>query len=214
MYIQSNSNSVNMKAAKPGHSNGKGFFKRSINRVKQTVLDAIPNGEIKVDEKLFKKLCDIDKTISRPAENRLVMGTTAIVTQPLIDSCNHKVDKETRVVSRNRTIAKIIAGTLVGIMVRGSSYKLVKNLTKIDSSKKINKLLLPSEKYIKGFVENPKYLENYRSTISTIAAILAMCFTNFAVDAPLTLYLTNKFNEKSGISSDNEKEERRVRNNE
>ena len=42
-----------------------------------------------------------------------------------------------------------------------------------------------------------KFFETYKSGAATIVALLAMLITNFAVDAPLTTYLTNKLNEKS-----------------
>ena len=187
MYIQPDYNSVNMygSAKKPN------FWKR----LQQKALDALPNRTFNDNTKRLDKFKRIDERISRPAENRLIMGATAILTQPTIDYYNHKVDKDTREVSRCRTIAKIIAGTLVGISVRGSSYKLVEKMTNITGKSRFSKALLPS-KFLEDLVKNPKFLKNYRSALSTGLAILAMCVTNFVIDAPLTVYLTNHFNEK------------------
>ena len=86
----------------------------------------------KDDKDTINKCIEGDKTLSNPAKNRLIMGATALLTQPAIDYYNHRVDDETRTVSRNRTIAKILAGTTVGIAVRGSCYKLVEKMTNLN----------------------------------------------------------------------------------
>lgn len=187
MYIQPDYNNVNMYGAK----NKPGFWKR----IKQKALDAIPSSTFKDGSKRIENWKKYDEILSRPAENRLIMGATALLTQPTIDYYNHKVDEETREISRNRTIAKIVAGTAVGILVRGSSYKLIKNMTNIKSAKKMGKILLPT-KYLKDLISDPKLLKNYRSALSTSLAILAMCATNFLIDAPLTVFLTNHLNSK------------------
>ena len=51
-------------------------------------------------------------------EQRIILGATALATQPFFDYYNKNVDEDTRKVSTARTIAKIIAGTAVGIAVR------------------------------------------------------------------------------------------------
>ena len=134
------------------------------------------------------------------------MGATALATQPAIDYYNHKVDQETREISRNRTIAKILVGTLVGIIVRGSCYKLVQKMTDLVGKGKYSKALIP-QKYYDEFFKNPKLLENYRSALSTGSAICAMCFTNFAIDAPLTVRATNKFNAMTKAKNEKKKQE-------
>lgn len=53
----------------------------------------------------------IGEKINSP-EQRLILGATALATQPFIDLNNKKADKETRAVSVARTIGKIIAGRL------------------------------------------------------------------------------------------------------
>lgn len=187
MYIQPNYNNINMY----GSEKRPGFWKR----LKQKALDAVPNATFNDSSKRVAKWKKYDEAASHPAKNRLIMGITALATQPTIDYYNHKVDEETREVSRNRTIAKILAGTAVGIAVRGSSFSLVKKMTDITGHKKYSKTLLPTH-HLKDLVNNPKLLKNYRNALSTSLAILAMCFTNFAIDAPLTVFLTNYFNEK------------------
>ena len=206
MYIQNNQYSVNTNNVSFGKKNN--YLKKYMNSLKQSVLDLLPNADLNVTSQTFEKLNKLDKRISRPAENRAIMGVTALATQPLIDSCNHKVDEETRIVSRNRTIAKILAGTLVGIAVRGSSYNIVKAMTELNGGKRYSKALIPKAQ-IDYFKKHSGKLSNYRSALSTAIAILAMCFTNFAIDAPLTVYLTNKFNQKNSLIS---KKERTVKN--
>lgn len=187
MYIQPNYNNVNMC----GSEKNSEFWKR----LKQKALDVVPQATFKDGAKRVAKWKKYDEGASHPAQNRLIMGITALATQPVIDYYNHRVDEETREVSRNRTIAKILAGTLVGIVVRGSSYELVKKMTNIKGKDRFSKALLPT-KHLKDLVKTPKLLKNYRSALSTSLAILAMCITNFAIDAPLTVFLTNYFNEQ------------------
>ena len=120
MYIQPSDNNVNMYGIKDSK-----FWKR----IKQKAIDAFPTKTFNDDARDLERWKNVGGFLTRPAENRLIMGATAILAQPTIDYYNHRVDKETREVSRLRTIAKIIAGTLVGIGVRGSCYKLVEKMT-------------------------------------------------------------------------------------
>ena len=186
MYIQQNSNNVNMYGSKK--------IPNFWNRLKNSIWDKIPDKTFTLNEGTIKKIRKYEEQISHPAKNRLIMGATALVTQPTIDYYNHKVDEDTRTISRNRTIAKILAGTSVGILVRGASYSIVEKMTDIKGKKKYSKALLPN-KDLDKLLRNQTFLKNYRSALSTSLAILAMCFTNFLIDAPLTVYLTNKFND-------------------
>ena len=185
-------NSVSMQGKKPDRAWDK--FKR---RMAQKVIDVLPSHTQKETPRKLEEWNKFDNWVSKPAQNRAVMGATAIITQPAIDYNNHKVDKETRRVARNRTIAKIIVGTCVGIMVRGSAYKAVTNMTNIAGKTKFSKALLP-KKSLTEIANNEKFLKNYRSALSSSLAILAMCVTNFVLDAPLTVLLTNKLNAKKG----------------
>ena len=171
-------------------------WKKLKDKAIQYVVDKFPEKTFSDTADEIKKRQDIEKFISRPAQNRAIVGATALITQPVIDSCNPKVDKETRVVSRNRTIAKIIAGTSVGMVVRGLAYKLVECMTQLDGTTKNSQRLLP-KKYIREMKEVTKFFNTHKSGIATVVALLAMLITNFAIDAPLTTYLTNKFNAKS-----------------
>lgn len=204
MYIQPiTNNEISM------HGKGKppknGSLKSRWKNLKQKIVDKLPEITIKDGNGRIDKWNKVNDIISRPAENRLIMGATAILTQPVIDSFNKRVDEDTRTVSRNRTIAKIIAGTSVGILVRGSCYKLIGKLTDINGKNKLNKSLLPKN-FLNEIRSNQTFLKNHRSTLSMLAAIIAMCFTNFLLDAPLTVYLTNKLNARSEAQKAKEKE--------
>ena len=188
-----NSNNVSMQ----GNNKNPNWFKRQIRRVGQKVLDMSPIHTSKDDRETIKKWDKTTSCISHPMWNRGIMGATALLSQPGIDYYNHRVDDETRMVSRNRTIAKIIAGTLVGMfVVRGPVYKAVEKMTDITGKKKYSQMLLP-KKFIEELKHNKASLTNYRATLSMLLALLAMCITNFVLDAPLTIMLTNIFNEKA-----------------
>ena len=187
MYIQQNSYNVNMCGKKDNPQ----FWKR----LKQKVLDVLPDATIKGGTKKVENWKKTDEIFSHPAANRFIMGATALVTQPTIDYYNHKVDKETREVSRLRTVSKILAGTAVGIIVRGSCYRVVEKMTNFKDVKSVSKALLPT-KFLNELANDAKLLKNYRNALSTTIAVIAMCVTNFLIDAPLTVFLTNHFNDK------------------
>ena len=202
MYIYPVNNNISMQGkGKPENPN---WIKRQIRYVKQKILDMSPSRTSKEGAKSTRKWNKSSNFAGNPMWNRGIMGATALITQPAIDYYNHRVDDETRTVSRNRTIAKILAGTLVGMfVVRGPVYKMVKNMTYPIGTKKWNKWLIP-----KAFLEKLKHdkeaMKNYRATISMAIALFAMCFTNFLLDAPLTNILTNYFNKKSNIGMKND----------
>ena len=175
-------------------------------RFKQKVFDAIPEATFKDPS---KKIENLTNYISRPGPNRAIMGGTALLMQPAIDASNKKVDEKTRKISICRTISKIVVGTLVGIAVRGSAYKLVHKMTDIKGTAKCSKKLLPSE-IMNWLMEKEGRLEGYRNVISYFTAFLAMLVTNFAIDAPLTALMTNKLKSKFVPDLEQNKEARNV----
>ena len=186
---------VSYNVCSPSFGGGSGPSRKFIDRAIQYVMDKLPEVTFKDTSKLRDILQKADGELSKPLENRLIMGGTALLTQPFIDYHNHKVDEETRTIARNRTIAKIIAGTAVGALVRGASYKIVEQMTKVGASGKYSQKLLP-KKFIPEFTKVAKFLNNYKSALSTLIALAVMLFTNFLLDAPMTKWLTNKFNSK------------------
>ena len=178
-----------------------GKFKDFYKRVGQKIFDKLPSHTSKEDKNSVKNWNKFTYYASHPMWNRGIMGVTALLTQPTIDYYNHRVDDETRTVAKNRTIAKIIAGSLVGMfVVRGPVYKAVEKMTEPNGKSKYSKYLLPID-FIKELTEKESHLMNYRAALSMTLALCAMCITNFALDAPLTTFLTNIFNKKSGIKN-------------
>ena len=135
-------------------------------------------------------------------QQRMAIGGTALLIQPVIDLSNKEVDKDTRWVSAIRSGAKAIVGTATGILVRGACMKATElKLAKRDATgkaikeagkivvdpNKINKLLGNSFDSLKL---SPKELSDainrVPSVIGTLVALGAMIITNFALDAPLT----------------------------
>lgn len=185
---------------------GKWSWKSFKNRAKQSILDAMPSCTFNDTKDKVDKLKNIDGKMSRPAENRGIMGVFALILQPLIDSGNKRVDDETRKISVCRTIAKVVAGTCVGMAVRGACYSTVQKMTDVEKNGKHSKALLP-KKFMKKLAEDKGLMKNYRSALSTGVALLAMCITNFAIDAPLTVLLTNFLTEKAGLKKTEKQKE-------
>ncbi len=146
------------------------------------------------NEKLINGIKWVGQHVSSP-QQRLILGATALMSQPFIDLYNRKVDEETRKVSALRTIAKIIAGTTTGYFVRyGCNLAVEKFINAPIKGQKAWKSLLYPQKIVKATEEG---LRQYKLSIGAILALGVMLFTNFLIDAPLTKYLTNKFIDKS-----------------
>lgn len=138
------------------------------------------------------------KNLSSP-ENRLILGVSALLTQPFIDAANHKVDQETRRVSICRTVAKIIACTTTGVLIRKGCIKGIDAFTKLPHEIKPNMKFKNFRSILLPTIETTeKKLKQYKNTIGTLLALGVMTFTNFLIDAPLTKALTNVFVKATG----------------
>lgn len=161
-----------------------------------------------VSNKRVKNCLDyVGKNLHAP-EQRLLLGATALAIQPFIDLKNKDVDKETRMMSVARTLAKIIAGTAVGVAVRYAGIAITKALTKytpvLDKSGNVVRLkdcglLVPLFQGMKKFKpiapkELAENMTRYTKAMGTLLATVAMVYTNFSLDAPLTKWMTNLFN--------------------
>lgn len=155
--------------------------------IKQGALDLLPNS-VYSDKKVINGIKDTGEKISS-AEQRLILGATALMSQPFIDGHNRSVDEKTRKVSVARTIAKIVAGTFTGYFIRKGCIKGIKALSQAEGPNvsKIKTLFTP-----KGVKDNKTdaFLQ-YRNAMGTVVALVVMVFTNFLIDAPLTKFLTN-----------------------
>lgn len=160
------------------------------------------------NKKIINALNWAGKCLHAP-EQRLILGATALATQPFIDLNNKAVDEDTRKISAARTIAKIIAGTLVGVAVRYGGIKFAKAFSKhklVFTDNKMVEKIIPDAK--RGFLAPTKFkgatfpmsveevtkrYEKYQKAIGTLAATIVMVGTNFLLDAPLTKYFTGIF---------------------
>ena len=161
--------------------------------VTQCITDYVP-AFTPSNEKFIKGVKWVGKHVSSP-QQRLILGATALMSQPFIDLHNRHVDEDTRKVSAMRTIAKIIAGTTTGYLVRyGCNLAVEKFINApVEGAKAWKSLLYP-----KKIVEVTELgLQHYKLSLGSIIALGVMMFTNFAIDAPLTKYLTNKFIDKA-----------------
>ena len=202
----------NYNVSMHGKGNNPNWLKRQFKRVGQKFLDMIPNRTSEESKKSRENWDKASHFIGHPMWNRGIMGASALLTQPAIDYYNHRVDDETRTVSRNRTAAKIIAGTLVGMLVvRGPVHKAVAKMTNINGKGSLSQKLLP-KKYIEELKNNPSALKNYTSSVAMAFILGINLITNFILDAPLTIILTNYFNKKSGVSKEQNSKREEVKN--
>lgn len=160
-------------------------------KINQGIVNIVPEMTIS-NEKTLKGLKWVGEKVSSP-ENRLILGVTALMSQPFIDLNNKKVDEDTRKVSAARTVAKIIAGTTTGVLIRSGCIHAIDAFTKLPTEitpdmkfKKLRTLFTPSIGILKD-------LNQYKKSLGTILSLGVMVVTNFLLDAPLTKFLTNKF---------------------
>lgn len=165
-----------------------GGMSNAYRAVKRRLVNAIPNVELGGEQKLIQKA---GEKISS-AEQRLILGASALMSQPFIDAHNKRVDEKTRKVSVARTVAKIIAGTFTGFFIRKGCIKAINTMSKAKGvgAPKWWKTLFTPEGVANTETEAFK---QYRNAMGTVVALVVMMFTNFLIDAPLTKFLTNKF---------------------
>lgn len=171
-------------------------------KVLKNVFNIFPKTMTVKGDRKIASLKWLGEKISSP-ENRLIMGATAIFSQPFIDIHNKDVDKDTRKASFARTAAKIVAGTITGVSIRYATIAIIKRLSRLpDTSKKIKaieKLFVPKSADASKILNNPiakSMYKDYQNTLGTILGLVVMIYTNFAWDVPLTRYFTKVFLKK------------------
>lgn len=155
--------------------------------IKQGALDLIPEA-VYSDKKMVNGIKKTGEKISS-AEQRLILGASALMSQPFIDANNKRVDEKTRKVSVARTIAKIVAGTFTGYFIRKGCIKGIKALSQVEGKNVPKWKSIFTPKNIKDNTTDA-FLQ-YRNAMGTVVALVVMMFTNFLIDAPLTKFLTN-----------------------
>lgn len=166
-------------------------------RITSSVAGVVPT-RIFNSKKLNRAISWAGEKISSP-ENRLILGVSALMSQPFIDLSNKRVDEDTRKVSAARTVAKIIAGTTTGVIIRYGCIKAIdycsklpQELSKTARFKTLRTLLTP-DSAVAGVLKD---LTQHKNALGTIISLFVMLFTNFLIDAPATKFLTNKFVDK------------------
>lgn len=167
-----------------------GNISKRTDKVINKIVSKLPELCISND-KILRGIKWTGEHISSP-QNRLILGASALLSQPFIDLFNRRVDEDTRKTSAARTAAKIIAGTTSGFFVRYYTIKIIEKMTKMPSKTKKcwETFFTPSPKLVKL---SSKMLSQYKNTIGSLLALAVMLFTNFLFDAPVTKLLTNKF---------------------
>ena len=170
---------------------------------------------VELGEKAQKTLEWTNKQISSP-EQRLILGVTALATQPYIEGHNKRVDRKTKKVAIARTVSKIIAGTLVGVCVRKASIKAISKYSDYTTKNISDALTKQGEKIVEGLKADknslftPSKMENctlqkianYRNAIGTYLGLVISLFTNLLIDAPLTNILSNYFSKQINEADD------------
>lgn len=167
-------------------------IKNTANRVQQAFYNVMPH--YVAGEKADKVYKTAGREISS-AENRLILGATALMSQPFIDFHNRRIDEDTRRVAVCRTISKIIAGTVTGYAVRKGSIKAIKACSQLpkEGVAKWRSFFTPKDL---SKIDTDEF-KQYQNTLGTYISLGVMLFTNFLIDAPLTKFLTNKLNAKA-----------------
>lgn len=179
------------------------FIIKGYNNLLDKIVGILPNKVVEKDKQIAK----IKKMGGwTTPQNRFFMGITALAIQPWIDLNNKDTDDDTRKISACRTTAKIIAGTLTGVLIRFGCIELIKSCTQTDPKelekikspfiKNIATSLIPSNMSPEQFGKIQRLVKNHRNAIGSIIALGVMLFTNFALDVPITKFLTNVFKNK------------------
>lgn len=168
----------------------------------------------------------IGRKLSSPHQ-RALQGVAALAIQPIIEYKNKDVDDDTRAVATARIIGKVFSGVLVGVIVRAGCIALMGRFAKTPSAdefarlaqegavkgkKFLDNLLAPSVKKVKELINNQgKNLDDiysdHRKGMGTLIGTLVGMYTNFAVDVPITEWMTDKLTPvmQKKIENDNKK---------
>ncbi len=190
---------------------------KNVAKKPTSVIKNIPKGIVIDSNFLTSFLRKVNQNVSSP-EQRLIMGVTALASQPFIDLNNKRVNEETRLMSFSRTLSKIIVGTTVGVLVRKGCIKLAGKQTKINilpkskgggfwgHRKEKNGALAPD--YIRTYTQD--FHRNYINALGSVLGIGVSLITNFLIDAPLTQIMTNRIykniTDLSNVKNEEEKE--------
>lgn len=139
---------------------------------------------IKISGNICDKLTRIGKF--NTVAQRVALGSTMLLFQPLIDLNNKNVDEKTRKISASRSFSRAIVGTLAGVGVRLGCFALGALLSKKGRPFYIEALKKAT----------PDEYNNYTKLIGNILSCGALVVANFIIDMPGINAMSNFINEK------------------
>ena len=147
-----------------------GGISSALRSAKQRAMNAVPDMELSGNTNWINKA---GEKISS-AEQRLILGASALMSQPFIDAHNRNVDEKTRKVSVARTIAKIIAGTATGFAIRKGCIKAIKAMSQPRGANvpKWKSFFTPKD----ITKTNTDAFMQYRNAMGTVVALVVMMF--------------------------------------
>jgi len=165
--------------------------------------------KININIAKYRKFIDYGNNLNS-YHNRAFLGATALPLFTMFD-CFNAPDKETRNNSLAKTWAKVIVGTATGVAVRFAGFRFAKRFASaradrigefgaiLVDERKLGSLCFPKSRiknYKASKEECADYILNYQKAFGTYSAVVAMLFTNFLIDMPLTILLTDFFRQK------------------
>ncbi len=135
------------------------------------------------------KIVDVAETAIRSPQQRLILGSTALISMPIIEATNPNANEDQKTLAISKTFAKVLAGTASGFTIRKACNDII--ASRMRSAKSI----LNPDNLMKSAVEeiSGRKTAVFGNTVGTFVASFVMVLTNYLWDAPVTKHLTNLF---------------------
>ncbi|MDD3420268.1 MAG: hypothetical protein PHE78_06680 [Candidatus Gastranaerophilales bacterium] len=144
---------------------------------------------IDLSSKVAGKIIEVTEQAVKSPQQRLILGSTALVTMPIIEAKNPNANEDQKTLAISKTFAKIIAGTTSGFAIRKACNNFIasriENMESGLNPKNFLNLAVDEIERNKTAV--------FGNTIGTFVASFVMVLTNYLWDAPVTKHLTNFF---------------------
>ncbi len=180
MIALTNNFKRHQKLKQTNNASNVAFKSNAMDRITDSIAEKMPKIYINTGKDGFlQKFGNL-----QPFQQRAIIGLIELGTQPFVDWwSNRKESKDTRKCSLAKTLAKILAGALVGIGTRWGTCIVWDLLVK--HHEKLPKVLkLPNE-----LIKNKKLADG----VKQVASIAMTVITMFTVDLPLTNFIINSF---------------------
>ena len=143
------------------------------------------------------------------AEQRAIMGATALVLQPPIDYFNPRTDEKTRKFSVMKTVVKTLVGTGVGVAVRYAGIRYAKYLKKKPEKLKSMVKDIEVKKQLTKIMNDKNKTKTFINQLGTLMGVVAVFISNFTIDMPLAKFAIEKTSLKYNLSADKPKEDKK-----